>query len=151
MRCPFCGNLKDKVLDSRISREGDLIRRRRACLQCAHRYTSYERVEQALPAVIKKRGAREPFDRQKILSGLKKACEKRPIDTDLLESIVNQIERKVQEMGTSEIDSRLIGEEVMLHLNAVDPVAYVRFASVYREFKDIGEFMSEIQPFVNKP
>jgi transcriptional repressor NrdR len=150
MRCPFCAHLEDKVIDSRLSREGDLIRRRRECFACHRRFTSYERVEEpTLPVVVKKGGNREPFDRQKILSGLKKACEKRPVSVETLEMVVGRIARKVQEMGLNEVDSTVIGEEVMRHLNEVDPVAYVRFASVYREFKDIDQFMSELKSLLD--
>jgi len=149
MRCPFCGQSEDKVIDSRVTREGDAIRRRRACLACKRRYTSYERVEREMPVVVKKNDNREPFDRQKIFSGLKKACEKRPVSMEILEAIVSRIEQKVQEIGTNEVPSRMIGEEVMRHLNELDPVAYVRFASVYREFKDIHQFMAELKSILD--
>ena len=145
MRCPFCNHVEDKVVDSRLSKEGDVIRRRRECISCDRRFTTYERVEGTFPMVIKKDGRRETFERQKILHGLKKACEKRPISVTTLEEAVAQIEKKIQEMGESEIPSHIIGEEVMRKLNELDPVAYVRFASVYREFKDINEFMSELK------
>ncbi len=149
MRCPFCGQSEDKVIDSRVTREGDAIRRRRACLACKRRYTSYERVEREMPVVVKKNDNREPFDRQKIFAGLKKACEKRPVSMETLEAIVSRIEQKVQEIGTNEVQSRVIGEEVMRHLNELDPVAYVRFASVYREFKDIHQFMAELKSILD--
>ncbi len=122
-----------------------MIRRRRACFACQRRFTSYERVEQVLPTIIKKGGQREPFDRKKVLAGLQKACEKRPVSMEDLEGIVSRIERKIQEIGTNEVESGVIGEEVMRHLNEIDPVAYVRFASVYREFKDVNQFMSELK------
>lgn len=145
MKCPFCGNLEDKVIDSRTSKEGSAIRRRRECLKCNKRFTSYERVEDIIPMVIKKDGRREPFDRLKILAGLKKACEKRPIGMDTLEGITDSIEKKLIGLGVKEIQSSWIGEEVMSSLRELDKVAYVRFASVYRQFKDINEFMKEVK------
>lgn len=145
MKCPFCDELEDKVVDSRMAKEGEVIRRRRECLGCKRRYTTYERVEEILPVVVKKDGRRESFDRAKILSGLKKACEKRPISTATIESATDRIEKRVQEMGESEVESRVIGEEVMKELHQLDQVAYVRFASVYREFKDIDQFMDELK------
>jgi transcriptional repressor NrdR len=150
VRCPFCNHVEDKVVDSRLSKEGDVIRRRRECISCERRFTTYERVEGNFPMVIKKDGRRETFERQKILQGLKKACEKRPVSMSLLEESVTQIEKKIQEMGESEIPSNIIGEEVMRKLHDLDPVAYVRFASVYREFKDINEFMSELKDLLKK-
>ncbi len=150
MLCPFCDQLEDRVVDSRVSKEGDTIRRRRECLNCQQRYTSYERVELSFPIVVKKNGEREPFDRRKILSGIQKACEKRPISLETLESISSRVEKKVQKMGVGEVDSRVIGEEVMRQLHDVDHVAYVRFASVYREFKDLGQFMSELKSILGQ-
>lgn len=128
-----------------MAKEGEVIRRRRECLSCKRRYTTYERVEESLPVVVKKDGRREPFDRSKILAGLKKACEKRPISTAIIEAVTDRIEKRIQEMGESEIQSRTIGEEVMKELHQLDQVAYVRFASVYREFKDIDQFMDELK------
>ncbi len=145
MKCPFCDELEDKVVDSRMAKEGEVIRRRRECLGCKRRYTTYERVEEILPVVVKKDGRRESFDRAKILSGLKKACEKRPISTSTIEAVTDRIEKRIQEMGESEIESRIVGEEVMKELHQLDQVAYVRFASVYREFKDIDQFMDELK------
>jgi len=145
VKCPFCDEIEDKVVDSRMAKEGEVIRRRRECLGCKRRYTTYERVEEILPVVVKKDGRREPFDRAKILSGLKKACEKRPISTATIEAVTDQIEKRIQEMGESEIESRIVGEEVMKELHQLDQVAYVRFASVYREFKDIDQFMDELK------
>ncbi len=145
MRCPFCGNLDDRVIDSRMSKEGDVIRRRRECLRCERRFTSYERIEENLPMVIKKDNRREPYDRHKVITGLKKACEKRPISTETLESIADNIERNLLDMGLKEVSSTMIGEEVMKALKELDKVAYVRFASVYREFKDINEFLEEVK------
>lgn len=145
MKCPFCGHFEDKVIDSRTGKDGDVIRRRRECLKCERRFTSYERVEDVLPMVIKKDGRREPFDRQKILHGLEKACEKRPIPVELRESVVTQIEKKLLSLGEKEIQGSWVGEEVMDALKELDKVAYVRFASVYRQFKDINEFMDEVK------
>ncbi len=150
MKCPFCTHIEDKVIDSRLSKDGDVIRRRRECLKCECRFTSYERIEDVLPLVIKKDGRREPFNRQKILQGLEKACEKRPVGIEPRESLLADIEKKLQESGEKEIPSSRIGEEVMAGLKAVDEVAYVRFASVYRQFKDIKEFMEEIHGLFNK-
>jgi transcriptional repressor NrdR len=128
-----------------MAKEGEVIRRRRECLSCKRRYTTYERVEETMPVVVKKDGRREPFDRTKIVSGLKKACEKRPISMATIEAVADRIEKRIQELGETEIDSPLIGEEVMKELSQLDQVAYVRFASVYREFKDIDQFMDEIK------
>ena len=145
MKCPFCGNLEDKVIDSRTSREGNAIRRRRECLKCAKRFTSYERVEDIIPMVIKKDNRREPFERTKILAGLKKACEKRPIGMETLEGITDSIEKKLIGLNVKEIQSTWVGEEVMSSLKELDKVAFVRFASVYRQFKDINELMNEVK------
>lgn len=145
MKCPFCVNLEDKVIDSRTSKEGDAIRRRRECLKCGKRFTSYERVEDVVPMVVKKDGRREPFDRPKILRGLEKACEKRPVSVEALEGIVDSIEKKLITLGVKEIPSTWVGEEVMSSLRELDKVAYVRFASVYRQFKDISELMNEVK------
>lgn len=148
MRCPFCSHIEDRVIDSRQSRDGDVIRRRRECLKCNGRFTSYERIEDILPPVIKKDGRREPFDRQKILLGLEKACQKRPVSVESKEKLVAGIEKVLIESGEKEIPSSLIGEEIMRALKDIDEVAYVRFASVYRQFKDIKEFMEEIKGIV---
>jgi transcriptional repressor NrdR len=145
VKCPFCDELEDKVVDSRMAKEGEMIRRRRECLGCKRRYTTYERVEEILPMVVKKDGRRESFDRTKILVGLKKACEKRPISTATIEDVTDHIEKRIQEMGETEIESRIVGEELMKELHQLDQVAYVRFASVYREFKDIDQFMDELK------
>ncbi len=145
MRCPFCSHMEDKVIDSRQSRDGDVIRRRRECLKCEGRFTSYERIEDILPHVIKKDDSREPFDRKKILRGLEKACEKRPVSLEAREELVKQIEMNIHSMGEKEISSSIIGEQIMDGLKKIDPVAYVRFASVYRQFKDIKEFIQEIK------
>jgi transcriptional repressor NrdR len=145
VKCPFCDELEDKVVDSRMAKEGEVIRRRRECLGCKRRYTTYERVDEILPVVVKKDGRRESFDRSKILAGLKKACEKRPISTATIEAVTDRIEKRIQELGETEIESRIVGEELMKELHQLDQVAYVRFASVYREFKDIDQFMDELR------
>jgi transcriptional repressor NrdR len=145
MKCPFCGHLEDKVVDSRESREGDVIRRRRECLDCTRRFTSYERIDEIPYMVVKKDGSREKFERQKVLGGLLKACEKRPVSIGQLESIVNEIESYVQESSERERATSEIGEMLMERLRKLDKVAYVRFASVYLDFKDIKEFMSELR------
>ncbi len=145
MKCPFCQYLDTKVIDSRLSKEGDLIRRRRECDQCQKRFTTYERVEETLPLVVKKDGRREPFDRNKLVNGLLKACEKRPVSIDVIQKTVDRIEAHLIEKGEKEIPSAVLGEQVMLELKNLDDVAYVRFASVYRSFKDIGEFMDLIK------
>jgi len=145
VKCPFCDDVEDKVVDSRMAKEGEVIRRRRECLSCKRRYTTYERVEETMPAVVKKDGRREPFDRSKIVFGLKKACEKRPISTATIETVTDRIEKRIQDLGETEIVSTAVGEEVMRELSQLDQVAYVRFASVYREFKDIDQFMDEIK------
>ena len=145
MKCPFCESQEDKVIDSRVSREGNAIRRRRECLKCGKRFTSYERVEEMTPMVIKKDGRREPFNANKIRTGLLIACKKRPIETDRIDEIVDGIEKKLIGLGEKEIQSAVIGEEIMAALKDLDKVAYVRFASVYRQFKDINELMDEVK------
>lgn len=145
MKCPFCNHLENRVLDSRLSREGDLTRRRRECLSCSKRFTTYERVEEVLPWVVKKDGRREAFDRFKISSGVKRACEKRPISVERIEQLISEVERYFQDKGEREIQSQEIGNLVMEKLKQLDEVAYVRFASVYREFKDISEFVKELK------
>ena len=144
MKCPFCNQLNDKVIDSRTAREGEVIRRRE-CFGCRRRFTTYERIEENLPTIVKKDNRRETFDRAKVMVGLKKACEKRPISSAALDAAVDRIEKRLQDLGESEILARVIGEEVMRELHALDQVAYVRFASVYREFKDIDQFMETIK------
>jgi transcriptional repressor NrdR len=148
MHCPFCRAADTRVLDSRDSAEGTIIRRRRECESCKRRFTTYERVEELNPLVVKKDGRREAFDREKLLSGLKKACEKRPVSAAQLDALVQELERKVQETGEKEISSTTIGEIVMARLHALDEVAYVRFASVYRSFRDIAEFMVELKDII---
>lgn len=145
MKCPFCGHAKDKVVDSRETGAGDSIRRRRECLQCGRRFTSYERVEEIPYFVVKKDGRREPFDRGKLLAGLHRACEKRPVSAKALQAIADEIEQMVSDSSEREVDSRRIGERVMERLRDLDKVAYVRFASVYRQFEDVQEFMAELR------
>ena len=145
MKCPFCGHQEDKVVDSRGSSEGMAIRRRRECLSCGKRFTTYEHIEEQQLMVSKKDGRREPFDRAKLLGGLLKACEKRPVSMDQLEQLVDDIERELSANFEREVSSREIGERVMKRLHSLDPVAYVRFASVYREFKDVEQFMRELK------
>ncbi|MFO7785271.1 MAG: transcriptional regulator NrdR [Thermodesulfobacteriota bacterium] len=145
MRCPYCTQIDNKVIDSRLSKDGRTIRRRRECLGCSRRFTTYEKLEEVLPMVIKKDGRREPFNREKIISGIRKACQKRPVSVPRVEEFVDQLEVYFQELGRKEIDSKEIGERVITNLKDWDEVAYVRFASVYRQFRDINEFMSELE------
>ncbi len=149
MKCPFCANGENRVIDSRISKDGSAIRRRRECLACEKRFTTYEFVEEVLPVVVKKDGRREPFDRMKIISGIKKACEKRPISMDAIETMVENVEQACQEYQGKEIPSSMVGEKVMKELQKLDGVAYVRFASVYRQFRDVGEFLEELKDFLH--
>jgi transcriptional repressor NrdR len=148
VKCPFCKADNDRVVDSRASADGFAIRRRRECLACGRRYTTYERIEESPIRVVKKDGAREPFDRRKILAGLMKACEKRPVGINVLDDIVNRIEHQVTEQFDREVPSKFIGRLVMRELRKVDQVAYVRFASVYRDFKDVAEFVDEVRPML---
>ena len=150
MKCPFCSHTDTRVVDSRLGKEGNNIRRRRECVDCERRFTTYERVEETLPLVIKKDGRREAFDRQKIISGIQRACEKRPVSIATIEKVVDQMELSLQENGEKEVDASFIGEAVMTALQAIDEVAYVRFASVYRQFRDINEFMSELKDILAK-
>ena len=150
MKCPFCDQLENRVIDSRLSKDGHAIRRRRECTECKRRFTTYERVEISIPLVIKKDGRREHFDREKLKSGIMKACEKRPVSIDEIERFVDELERGIQEQGDREIPSETIGRRVMEYLRELDDVAYVRFASVYRSFKDLKEFMSELQDLLQE-
>ena len=149
MKCPFCHNGENRVIDSRISKENNAIRRRRECLVCGKRFTTYEVVEDVLPVVVKKDGRREAFDRIKIRNGLMKACEKRPISVDVIEKVVDRVERACQDMQGKEIASSLVGEKVMAELHDLDGVAYVRFASVYRQFRDVNDFLDELKDLLN--
>jgi transcriptional repressor NrdR len=148
MRCPFCSAIEDKVVDTRPSDNEQVIRRRRECIGCGRRFTTYERVDEILPLVVKKDGRREPFDRAKILSGLKKACSKRPVPVEVLERAADSIERSLEESGEKEIPSSRIGDAVMSALRDIDDVAYVRFASVYRSFRDVSELFAELKNLV---
>ncbi len=149
MKCPYCGHLGDKVVDSRESREGEVIRRRRECLECGKRFTSYERIDEIPYMVVKKDGRRERFERQKVVSGLLKACEKRPVSVAALERIADRIEATLVDRPERELSTQDIGSMVMDELRHLDKVAYVRFASVYRHFRDIGEFMTELEDLLN--
>jgi len=151
VKCPFCANAESKVTDTRASAQGDVIRRRRECEACARRFTTYERVEEVLPLVVKKDGRREAFDRQKLLGGLRRACEKRPVSLETLESAVDAIERELMDSGEKEVSSRALGETVMRRLRGLDTIAYVRFASVYRQFRDIDEFRAELETLAAEP
>ena len=149
MKCPYCGHLGDKVVDSREGKEGEVIRRRRECLDCGRRFTSYERIDEIPYMVVKKDGSRERFERQKLIAGLLKACEKRPVSVSALEAVADRVEATLQERPEKEIATAEIGAFVMQELKRLDKVAYVRFASVYRHFRDIGEFMTELRDLLN--
>ena len=149
MKCPFCANVESRVIDSRISKDGKAIRRRRECIACGKRFTTYEFVEEDLPMVVKKDDRREAFDRTKILTGIKKACEKRPISIDVIENMVERVEQTCREFPAKEISSSVIGEKIMEELHNLDGVAYVRFASVYRQFRDINEFLDELKDLLS--
>lgn len=150
MKCPFCGYTDTKVVDSRMGKEGNNTRRRRECTDCERRFTTYERVEESLPMIVKKDGRRETFDRNKIIAGMRRACEKRPVPIADIEQFVDSLEQTLQESGEKEMDASRIGSAVMEALHELDEVAYVRFASVYRQFKDINEFMSELTDILAK-
>ncbi|MDD3471585.1 MAG: transcriptional regulator NrdR [Syntrophaceae bacterium] len=145
MKCPVCGKIEDKVIDSRLAKDNTVIRRRRQCLGCLKRFTTYERIEEVLPFVIKKDGRREAFDRRKIVEGMLRACEKRPVSIDRIEAVADSIEQDLMERPEKEISVSYIGERIMEALQSMDDVAYVRFASVYRSFRDIDEFIREIK------
>jgi len=150
MRCPFCGYKEDKVVDSRATAEESAVRRRRECLKCSKRFTTYEYVEEIFLLVIKKDGRREAFDRKKVLAGIIRACEKRPVSVEKMEDVVTQVERAIAKKSDREVPSNKIGELVMEKLKFIDDVAYVRFASVYRQFKDVGQFMVELKDILGK-
>ncbi len=150
MRCLFCGHMESKVIDSRSTEEGNTIRRRRECLECGKRFTTYEKIETIPMIVIKKDGVRETFDRGKVLNGILRACEKRPVSLSEIEKVIDDIETKLYNMLEREVTSERIGEMVMEHLKDIDDIAYVRFASVYRQFKDINSFMDELAKIINK-
>ena len=145
MKCPYCSTFDTKVIDSRLNQTGDITRRRRACPRCEGRFTTYERVEEVMPVVIKKDGRREPYNRDKILRGVQKACQKRSVPTQKIEETISRIEKRIQSFGLKEVPSRAIGQMVMSELHNLDKVAYVRFSSVYREFRDVEEFVAELQ------
>jgi transcriptional repressor NrdR len=145
MKCPYCGHLGNRVVDSRLNKEYTITRRRRLCDSCERRFTTYERLEVAMPMLVKKDGRREAWDRHKVVEGMKKACEKRPVSLAQIDEFVDSLERKLQDMGERELSIRYIGEQVMEKLKELDGVAYVRFASVYRQFKDLNEFMDELK------
>ena len=145
MKCPYCGHLENRVVDSRLNKDFTITRRRRLCEACERRFTTYERLELTLPMLVKKDGRREPWDRHKVVEGMKKACEKRPVSMSQIEEFADQLERELQDLGEQEIPITVVGEKVMEGLRQIDDVAYVRFASVYRQFKDLNEFMSELK------
>lgn len=149
MKCPYCGHLDNKVIDSRLNKESTITRRRRSCLDCNQRFTTYERLEVMMPLLVKKDGRREAWDRQKMVVGLEKACEKRPVSCDDIDAFVDEIEKKLQDLGSKEVPCQVIGEWVMEGLPVLDEVAYVRFASVYRQFKDVSEFVDELKTLVD--
>lgn len=150
MKCPYCGEIDNKVIDSRLGKEGNVIRRRRECLECSRRFTTYEHIEEIPIMIIKKDGRREVFSRDKIRSGIKKACEKRNISMNIIEDFIDDLERDLRETGEKEIPSTDLGEKIMIKLHEMDDVAYVRFASVYREFKDVNDFVSELKGLLSK-
>jgi len=150
MRCPFCSKLDNKVIDSRLSQAGEVVRRRRECEGCGRRYTTYERIEQTLPLVVKKDGRRQPYDRVKLLAGLRRACVKRPVSAETLERLLNRLERQLVDLGDPEVSSAVLGGKVLGALRDTDPVAYVRFASVYRDFQNAEEFMAELRTLVDE-
>jgi len=148
MKCPYCTKINNKVIDSRLGKNGIMIRRRRECIECGRRFTTYEKLEDVLPMIVKKDGRREPFSREKIISGIRKACQKRPISITKIEDFVDSLEVYFQDLGKKEIDNAEIGEKVINALKEWDEVAYVRFASVYRQFKDVSEFMKELEEII---
>lgn len=150
MQCPFCGETNNKVIDSRLSRDGNVIRRRRECIECSRRFTTYEHIEEIPILIIKKDGRREVFNKEKVGAGMKRACEKRDISINVIEEFIENLERDLREIGEKEIPSSTIGERVMAKLHEIDDIAYVRFASVYREFKDVNDFVSELKNLLSK-
>ena len=150
MKCPFCGEIDNKVIDSRLSKDGNVIRRRRECIICGRRFTTYEHIEEIPVMIVKKDGRREVFSREKVRSGLQKACQKRDISINVIDEFLDELERDLREAGEKEISSNKIGEKIMAKLHEIDDVAYVRFASVYREFKDVNDFVSELKSLLNE-
>lgn len=149
MKCPFCGEIDNKVIDSRLSKDGNVIRRRRECLLCTRRFTTYEHIEEIPVMIVKKDGRREVFNRNKVRAGLQKACEKRDISINVIEETIDNLERDLRETGEKEIPAKRIGEKLITVLHKLDDIAYVRFASVYREFKDVNDFMEELKSVLN--
>ncbi len=150
MKCPYCGEVDNKVIDSRLSKDGNVIRRRRECIICSRRFTTYEHIEEIPIMIIKKDGRREVFSREKVRSGMKKACEKRNISMNIIEEFIDELERDLRETGEKEIPAAEVGEKIMSRLHELDDVAYVRFASVYREFKDVNDFVDELKSLLSK-
>lgn len=150
MKCPFCGEIDNKVIDSRLSKDGHAVRRRRECIVCTRRFTTYEHIEEVTVMIVKKDGRREVFSREKVRSGIKKACEKRNISVHVIDQFLDELERDLRETGEKEIPSHELGEQIMMKLHELDGVAYVRFASVYREFKDVNDFVAELKSLLNK-
>ena len=150
MKCPFCTEIDNKVIDSRLSKDGNVIRRRRECIICSRRFTTYEHIEEIPVMIVKKDGRREVFSREKLRSGLQKACQKRDISVNVIDEFLDELERDLREAGEKEISSNKIGEKVMVKLHEIDDVAYVRFASVYREFKDVNDFVSELKKLLSE-
>ena len=150
MKCPFCSNMENKVIDSRLSKDGQVIRRRRECNDCGKRFTTYERIEEVLPMVVKADGRREPFDHMKLVAGLRQACEKRAVPNTKIEELVEDIEKQLQETGEKEVEASLIGEEVLVRLADIDDVAYIRYASIFRNFADLSEFSGELNALLEE-
>ena len=150
MKCPFCAEIDNKVIDSRLSKDGNVIRRRRECIICSRRFTTYEHIEEIPVMIVKKDGRREVFSREKLRSGLQKACQKRDISVNVIDEFLDELERDLREAGEKEISSNKIGEKIMAKLHEIDDVAYVRFASVYREFKDVNDFVSELKKLLSE-
>ena len=150
MKCPFCAEIDNKVIDSRLSKDGNVIRRRRECIICSRRFTTYEHIEEIPVMIVKKDGRREVFSREKVRSGLQKACQKRDISINVIDEFLDELDRDLREAGEKEISSNKIGEKIMAKLHEIDDVAYVRFASVYREFKDVNDFVSELKNLLSK-
>jgi transcriptional repressor NrdR len=150
MKCPFCGEFDNKVIDSRVSKDGSVIRRRRECIECSRRFTTYEHIEEIPIMIIKKDGRREVFSRSKVRQGMQRACQKLDISMNVIEDFIEDLERDLRETGEKEIPSRVVGEKVMAQLHGLNPIAYVRFASVYREFKDVNDFVSELKSLLSE-
>lgn len=150
MKCPFCANMENKVIDSRLSKDGQVIRRRRECNDCGKRFTTYERIEEVLPMVVKTDGRREPFDHNKLVAGIRRACEKRAVPLSKIEELVEDIEKQLQETGEKEVEASLIGEEVLVRLAEIDDVAYIRYASIFRNFADLSEFADELNTILDE-